>query len=128
MTEADGGTWFVLYRKDRVDLSAVAAQLVEHRLTPRSSTRRVLATCCRSPLFLEFQGGHWISVYARRVPAAQRPAATIRTMTKFAAPGVTFTDGVPSPATHNFGFMARLLWAWIQMGFRNPRLPVGQGR
>lgn len=127
VAEPDGGTGFVLYRKDRVDFSSVSERLVEHRLTAESPTRRVLSACCSSPLFLEFQRGHWVSVYARRVAENERPRATVRTMTKYAPPGTTFDDGVPSPSTHNVGFMARLLWAWVSMGFRSPTIAVSGG-
>lgn len=122
--EPNGGTPYILYRKDRVDCSTAAALLYEHRLTPESPTRRVLSVCCNSPMFLEFQNGHWLSVYVARVPADLRPATELRTMTKDAPPGTHFDDGVPSYRTHSFGFMLRLLWAWVKMGFRAPAVEV----
>jgi hypothetical protein len=125
VVNADGGTDFVLVRKDRVNWSIDPASLVEHRLSAESPTRRVCAACCGAPLFLEFQNGHWLSLYAQRLPASQRPAIQLRTMTRDAPNGVTFTDGVPSPKTHSLGFMARLLWAWVAMGLRSPKVEVG---
>ncbi len=50
----DGGTGFVLVRSDRVRCVKGGDKLQEHRLKPDSPTRRVLATCCNSPMFLEF--------------------------------------------------------------------------
>lgn len=122
--EPDGGTPYVLYRKDRVDCSEAADMLCEHRLTTQSPTRRVLSVCCKSPMFLEFQNGHWLSVYAPRVPAELRPAVELRTMTRDAPQGTHFDDGIPSYRTHSFGFMLRLLWAWVKMGFRAPAIEV----
>ncbi len=91
---------------------------------PKSSTRRVLSVCCGTPLFLEFQNGHWLSVYSSRVPERVRPPTQLRTMIKDAPPGTHFRDGIPSYKTHSFGFMLRLLWAWVQMGFRAPAVDV----
>ena len=34
-----------------------------HLLRDESSTRRVVASCCASPMFLDFKKGHWLSVY-----------------------------------------------------------------
>lgn len=118
----DGGTGFVMFRKDRLRCLGGADRLAEYRLTPDSKTRRVIATCCSAPMFLEFQGGHWLSVYAERLPPAERPALELRTMTKYRPAGVTFDDGVPSPSTHSVAFMWRLLSAWLAMGFRAPRI------
>ena len=44
----DGGTDYVLYRKDRVQCVTGQEHLEEHRLKPDSPTRRVIATCCNS--------------------------------------------------------------------------------
>src|SRR5690242_12569818 len=49
--DADGGTSCVLYRKDRVRCIRGRDLLAEHRLTPGSPTRRVVARCCNSPMF-----------------------------------------------------------------------------
>src|SRR5690606_35643563 len=59
----NGGTPFVVYRKDRVRFLAGQDQLREHRVKSDSSTRRVVAACCNTPVFLEFQNGHWLSIY-----------------------------------------------------------------
>ena len=123
MVGTDGGTPFVLFRKDRVEFPSSQA-LREHRLSPQSTTRRVVATCCGTPMFLEFEKGHWVSVYAGRIPEAQRPAIEMRTMTSDAPPDTVFTDNIPSYRTHSVRFMARLLWAWVLMGFRHPAIEV----
>jgi hypothetical protein len=49
----DGGTDFVLYRKDRVECAMGQEYLEEHRLRPDSPTRRIVAVCCNSAIFLE---------------------------------------------------------------------------
>ncbi|MGE0499706.1 MAG: hypothetical protein AB7I79_10650 [Rhizobiaceae bacterium] len=116
-----------MFRKDRLRCLRGANQLREHRLTPKSPTRRVVAICCNSPMFLEFESGHWLSVYADRLKPAERPVLEIRTMTKYRPAGVTFTDDLPSPATHSVSFMWRLLRAWMAMGFKAPKLDYVKG-
>ena len=73
--EDNGGTRFVLYRKDRLRFTRGAELLKEHRLTPNARTRRVVASCCNTPVFLEFERGHWLSLYSHLWPANARPAA-----------------------------------------------------
>ena len=123
--ESDGGTGFVLYRKDRVRCTKGESLLREYRLKPESTTRRVLATCCNSPMFLEFDKGHWLSLYRNRF-AFGGPPIEVRTMTRDKRPDVEFVDDVPSPATHSAGFMWKLLAAWIAMGFRIPTITYGK--
>lgn len=121
----DGGTGFVVQRKDRVRFPSGADALREHRLSPASGTRRVLASCCNTPMFLEFAAGHWLSLYGDRLPADARPRPEMRVMTRDRRAGVEFDDDLPSYAKHNVKFMWRLLGAWVAMGFKSPSVPVG---
>jgi len=125
--EADGGTGYLLFRKDRVRCLRGQAHLREYRLTPASKTRRVVATCCNAPIFLEFSGGHWLSIYKDRFAKADQPALDMRTMTRDRRPGVEFTDGLPSYKTHSGRFMWKLLTAWAAMGFRAPKIDYVSG-
>ena len=99
---ADGGMDYVLFRKDRVMLLRGKASLIEHRLTPDSPTRRVVASCCHSPMFLDFALGHWLSIYRANLGA-----------------------GGPRPEmrAHSARFFLKLIGAWVAMGFRRPKLP-----
>ncbi|WP_449395890.1 GFA family protein [Devosia riboflavina] len=56
MLEDNGGTRFVLYRKDRVEITKGKELLRAHRLSGTAPTRRVVTTCCNSPVFLRVQG------------------------------------------------------------------------
>lgn len=120
VVEADGGTPYLLVRKDRVRWKTGTDQLEEHRLKADSPTRRFVARCCNAPVALEFTKGHWLSVYAGRIPADERPAPAMRTMTQDRPYGVEFNDAMPSYATHSGTFMWKLLAAWAAMGFRAP--------
>jgi hypothetical protein len=120
--EANGGTQFVLYRKDRVHLTRGMELLREHRLTPSSPTRRVVASCCNTPVFLEFERGHWLSIYSRLWPEAQRPAIELRTMISDLADASALPNDVPNARRQSLGFIAKLLGAWVAMGFRVPKI------
>lgn len=124
----NGASRFVLYRKDRVRFLAGIEHLREFRLTPASTTRRVVATCCNAPVFLEFKGGHWLSLYGNLWPAGTLPPIELRTMTgDLPDPSVLSAD-VPNGRRQSLAFFAKLLGAWIAMGFRVPRIEVPGGR
>ncbi len=115
VTDAQGGTPFVLWRKDRALVLRGAGHLREHRLR-KGGTRRVVAACCNAPLYLEFKGGHWLSVYAARF--APPPPVEMRTMLIDAEPGSIPDDGIPGAKRQSARFMLRLLGAWAATGFR----------
>lgn len=121
----DGGTDYLLYRKDRVRCVAGQEHLEEHRLKPASPTRRVIATCCNSAMFLDFTGGHWLSLYRNRF-AAGAPPVEMRVMTRDRRDGVVLADDLPNHEGHPGRFMMRLIAAWIAMGFRRPQIMRGR--
>ncbi len=102
--DAGGATPYMVYRKDRVRCADGAALLAEHRLTPDSPTRRVLATCYNSAMFADFTRGHWISIYRDRLPL-----------------------DLPAVSRKSAAFILRLVWAWVRMGFRMPRIDYVRG-
>jgi hypothetical protein len=122
--DASGGVPYILYRKDRIRFPDGTAGLAEFRLTDKSPTRRVLTTCCNTPVFTEFEGGHWLSLFAGLWPAKTRPPMQIRTQTGDVAEGTVLDTSLPSGAMTTAGFYAKLLGAWIAMGFKAPRIEV----
>ena len=125
--EDDDGTQFVLYRKDRVTCIKGAETLKEYRLTSNSTTRRVIATCCNTPMFLEFEKGHWLSIYNKRFTLSNQPAVEQRTMTKYKRADVQFTDTIPSPPSHTYSFIWKLMMAWAAMKFKTPKINYVNG-
>ena len=123
--DADGGTDLVLYRKDRVRCVQGGERLQAHRLRPDSPTRRMVANCCNSAMFLDFTKGHWLSVYRARIPDAV-PPLDMRVMTANRREGVALPEDAPNYAAHSGKFMWRLLAAWIAMGFRRPEINWGK--
>ena len=126
LTNPSGGVPYVLYRKDRVGFPNGTASLAEFRLSETAPTRRVLTTCCNTPVFTEFQGGHWLSLFAGLWPDAERPAMQIRTQTSDAPDPAALDDSLPAGALTTAGFYAKLLGVWIAMGFKVPRIDVPQ--
>src|SRR6266849_3096152 len=65
--DLDGGTAYVLFRKDRVKCSSGALLLRSHKIREKSATNRVVATCCNSAIYLKFDDmKHWVSIYRAR--------------------------------------------------------------
>lgn len=127
LPESNGGTQFVMYRKDRVRFPEGTGLLKEHRLKPESPTRRLVTSCCHTPILLDYQGGHWLSVYARLWPADARPAMKLRVSTADLPAGTSLGSALPSGRLPTLGFVARLLAAWVAMGFRKPRIVIEGG-
>jgi hypothetical protein len=121
--DAGGGTAFVLFRKDRIRFAKGTDKLREHRLKDDSPTRRVVATCCNAPMFLEFANGHWLSLYSNRFGDGAAPLE-MRVMTKDRRAGVELPRDVPNYSTHSAKFMWKLFAAWVAMGFRVPKIAV----
>jgi hypothetical protein len=124
MLTSYGATASAEYRKDRVRIASGAEHLKEFRLSDEAGSRRVVATCCNTPVFLELKGAHWLSLYLHLWPAAQRPKPQMRTMTGDLADASGLPDDIPNLKTHTAAFYAKLLGAWIAMGFRTPKVAV----
>jgi hypothetical protein len=123
--DADGGTGVILYRKDRVQCVMGLEYLEEHRLKPESPTRRVVATCCNSAMFLDFTKGHWLSMYRNRFPTGA-PPLEMRVMTKDRRAGVELADDIPNYRGFSGKFMLKLLAARIAMGLRRTDITWGK--
>ena len=121
LLDADGGTDFILYRKDRVRCVQGGERLEAHRLKPESPTRRMVATCCNSAMFLDFTKGHWLTVYRARL-AESVPPLEMRVMTADRREGVVLPQDAPNYAAYPGKFMWKLLKSWASMGFRVPRV------
>ena len=73
-----GATRFVLYRKDRASIIEGESELKAFRLSSEAATRRVVAACCNTPVYLEFDGGHWLSLYGGLWPDGALPRLELR--------------------------------------------------
>ena len=122
MTDYDA-TPFVMYRKDRVAFLAGEDQLKSFRVSPVATSERVIATCCNTPVYLKFKGGHWLSLYGTLWPKGTMPPAEMRTMTSDLPDGAILPNDIPNAKKQSLGFFVKLFGAWVAMGFRNPKTP-----
>jgi hypothetical protein len=113
--DTDGGTTYILYRKDRVKCSRGALLLKSHKIREKSVTNRVVATCCNSAMFLNFDDGkHWVSMYRARFQG-DIPPLQMRICTKSKPDNGVVPSDVPSHPTFPFKFLAKLFAARIAM-------------
>ncbi len=110
----DRGTSYVLYRKDRVTCLRGQQFLEEHRLEGESFTKRVVASCCNSAMFLDFEKGHWLSLYRDRFEG-HAPPVQMRVQTKYKPENAVLSDDIPSYPGFPFVFVAKLILAKIAM-------------
>ena len=110
------GTPYALYRKDRIRFLEGRDLLVDQRIEGEKNTRRAVASCCNSPVFLDFEPGHWVSIYQQRFDAPV-PQARMRVQTRFMPSEHLPDDGLPLHRGFPFGMIARLLASRIAMGF-----------
>jgi hypothetical protein len=118
---ADGGVAYCLYRKDRVTIMHGAEHLREYRLKPDAPTRRVVASCCGSPMFLDFAPVHWLTVFRDRL-SGPTPEPQFCTMARDMPEGLERSKTIPAYDTQPPRFFIKLIAAWAAMGFRRPKI------
>ncbi len=116
------GTPYVLVRKDRVRFVRGRERLRQFRLKPESPTRRVVADCCNTPMFTEFQAGHWLSLYASLWPEADRPQMEMRNNARDLPDPSLLPGDMPNHKVVGASFIAKLILAFAAMGFRSPKV------
>jgi hypothetical protein len=95
ISDADGGTSYLTYRDDRFQCETGEDLLVAHRLKDSSPTRRLVASCCNSALYLKFEPGFWASVYRTRMVDDDLPPPAMRIQTKFRTSDAPWPDQAP---------------------------------
>src|SRR5580692_650405 len=90
--DPDGGTAYLLYRRDRIECSKGTSLLKSYKIRESSVTNRVVATCCSSAMFVNFdKGPHWVSAYRARFQG-DLPPLQMRICTKFKPDGAVLPD------------------------------------
>lgn len=117
MSDGSSGTPYLLYRSDRARVTRGAEKLELLRLNAESATRRQVASCCSTPMFVDFDHGpHWISVY-RNGLSQGAPAIEMRLQVRFAPDREALPKDVPAYDSVSPGFVWRLVKARIAMLF-----------
>lgn len=117
MVGADGGTEYVLYPKDRVAVVQGKDRLQDHRLEGEAFTKRVVASCCQSPLYLEYEKGHWFTVYRQRW-IGPPPPIQMRIQIQDKPADAVLPQDAPAFRGFPLRFVARLLGSRIGMLLR----------
>jgi len=113
----DGGTPYVLYRKDRITYAKGAELLRDYKIDERSTTRRVVATCCNSAMLMRFDDAqHWMPVYRARF-TGDLPPLQWRICTQFKPDNADVPTDIPSSQMYPAGFMWTLLTSKLAMLF-----------
>jgi len=112
--DPDGGTPYLIYRDDRFNCAAGEDLLVNYRIKEHAPTRRVVASCCNSALFLKFGPGHWVSAYRARFEG-DPPPLEMRTQTKFRRADHPLSGDVPSYRGFGPKLFAKLIVARFSM-------------
>lgn len=114
--EPGGGTAYQVYRKDRVRCVTGREHLRPFKLRDGSATNRVVATCCNTPMYVDFDDGkHWVSMCRRRFGADQAPL-DMRVCTGTRGPG-ELPDDVPTYRGYPLRFIGTLIAARVAMLF-----------
>lgn len=113
----DGGTSYVLYRKDRVVFRKGKELLKDHRIDGEADTKRAVASCCHSAMYLEYEKGHWFSFYRDRFVGTPSPIQ-MRIQTQYKPEGAILPRDVPASKAFPPGFIFRLLGSKLAMLMR----------
>ena len=111
----DGGTAYILFRKDRIKCAKGAELLKGYKLKDTSMTNRMVATCCNTAMFMNFdKGPHWISAYRARFRGAL-PPLQMRICTRSKPEHVVLPTDVASYPGYPVGLIFKLLASRLAM-------------
>lgn len=115
--DADGGTDLVLFRKDRVSVAKGEELLKPYKLKDASTTKRVVAACCNSAIYLGFDDSkHWYSMY-RKPMRGDLPPVQYRLNTRFKPTADPLPADAPAYRSFPLSFIGKLLGARFAMMF-----------
>ncbi|HEY3621438.1 MAG TPA: DUF6151 family protein [Roseiarcus sp.] len=117
---ADGGTEFMVFRRDRIACTRGAENLQAMRLTAATKTRRMIAGCCKTPMYVGFDDKKpWVSAF-RASFGADAPPVEMRICTRFRRADDKANDSLPSHPGYPPAMIFRILAAWPLMLFSRP--------
>lgn len=113
--DPDNGTAYVIYRKDRVKCPKGSSLLKRYKIREKSATNRVVATCCNSAMYIDYDDGkHWVDVYRSRF-GGHVPPLQMRIYTKFKSGNDAMPSDVPTYPALSLKFIAKLMAARAAM-------------
>jgi hypothetical protein len=116
----DGGSEFMVFRRDRIACTRGAENLQAMKLTAASKTRRMVAGCCKTPMYVAFDDKRpWVSAF-RASFGAHAPPVEMRICTRFRRSDGRANDGLPSHPGYPAAMIVRILAAWPLVLFSRP--------
>ena len=116
--DPDGGTCYVVYRKDRVTYARGRELLQDYPLVQSPATKRVVASCCNAAMLMRFDDArHWVPIYRARFPSSA-PPLQMRICTSFAPEPGAIPDDVPASPNYPAALLWKLLSSKIAMMIR----------
>lgn len=113
--EPDGGTEYLVYRKDRVRCLRGGSLLKHHKIRNNTATNRVIAVCCNSAMLVDFDDSkHWVDLYRSRGSDGAFPVQ-MRVCTRFRPDGQTLPADVPGYSRYPASLLFKLVAAKIAM-------------
>jgi hypothetical protein len=117
------GTPYLMYRKDAMRCVRGEHLLRRLKLAEGTWTSRVVASCCNTPMVVDFnRGPHWVSAYRARF-GPEAPPLEYRVQLRFASPGRPLPNDVRTYRSYPLSFVGRLVAARIAM-FLGPPKPA----
>ena len=110
----------MLFRRDRIACTQGADRLQAMRLTDVSKTRRMIAGCCATPMYVTFDDKRpWVSAF-RASFGPNAPPVQMRICTRFRRSAERADDDVPSHRGYPPAMIVRILAAWPLMLLSRP--------
>lgn len=115
VADPDGGTQYLVFRKDRLVCSEGPERLQVFRLKHAPATRRMVASCCDSAMYMAFDDArHWVSAYRARF-VGDVPPLEMRICTASRASTEPLDSSIPGYAGYPPSMMFRLLFSRFAM-------------
>jgi hypothetical protein len=117
---ADGGTEFMVFRRDRIACIRGAENLQAMRLRNAPKTRRMIAGCCTTPMYVGFDDKRpWVSAF-RTSFGPDAPPVQMRICTRFRRPEHKAKDDLPDHPGYPAAVILRVLAVLPRMLFSRP--------
>jgi hypothetical protein len=113
--DSDGGTPLLVYRDDRFACSSGEELLVAHKLDEGAPTRRMVASCCNSAMFLKFVPGFWVSTFRARFEGDDLPPIEMRNQIEHRRADTELPRDAPGYRGFPMRLFAKIIYARVAM-------------
>ncbi len=114
--DSDGASSTLVFRDDRFECISGEEFLENVSHKDRSWTKRYVATCCNSGMYIKFEPGHWVSAYRKRF-SGDLPPVEMRNQMRFRNSDLPLPDKAPTYHRFPMSLFGRLIKARVAMLF-----------